>query len=98
MKWQYKVRNMPKKRLPANQLIRGRDVWKKVQKVEPEKGGIAQSRKYGRTYCRRKPRRDAAHREVWGVQARCKRKDGIKRKASAKKWEKMKSILRYAGG
>ena len=37
LKWQYKVRNMPKKGLPA---IIDRAVWEKVSKGELEQGGI----------------------------------------------------------
>ena len=62
LRWQYKVRNMPKKRLPA---IADRAVWEKVTKG---RAGIRwdSSRESKKGY-RRKPRRDTVHREVCGV-------------------------------
>ena len=80
LRWQYKVRNMPKKRLPA---IADRAVWEKVTKG---RAGIRwdSSRESTKGY-RRKPRRDTVHREVCGVKDRSKRKDINKGKASSRK-------------
>ena len=73
LKWQYKVRNMPKKRLPA---IADRAVWEKVTKG---RAGIRWDNvveKIWKDIRRRKARRDTAvHEQVCGVQDRVKRKD-----------------------
>ena len=66
LKWQYKARNMPKTRLSA---IADRAVW---EKVTEGRAGIRWDNVVEKV-CkdipgRRKPRRDAAHRKVCGVQ------------------------------
>ena len=81
LEWQYKIQNMPEKRLPA---IVDRAVWEKLTKkraairwdnvVEKNMEGLG-----GR------PRRGTVYREVWRVQDRSKRKNRRNGKASAKK-------------
>ena len=70
LKWQYKVRNMPKKRLPA---IADRAVWEKVTKGRAGIRWDSVVEKVWKGY-RRKLRRDTVHRGVCGVQDRSKRK------------------------
>ena len=82
MKWQYKVKNMPEKRLPT---IVDRAVWEKITKG---RAGIRWDN------VAEKPRKDLGgdqeevlyvYREVWRVQDRSKRKNRRKGKVSAKK-------------
>ena len=94
LKWQYKVRNMPKKRLPA---IVYRAVWAKVSKgragirwgsvvdkVWKDIGG-----NQGRHYVRR---------EVWEVQDRTGRKGRNKGRASAQKQSEIGETLEDTRG
>ena len=71
-KWEYKTRNMPRKRLPA---IADRAVLGKVYERVSWNKGAWRSRE-SMEGCRREPRRGAVHREIGEVRTRQKQKKG----------------------
>ena len=79
LKWQYKVRNLPEKRLPA---IADRAVWEKITKG---RAGIEWDNVVEKIWKDLGDQEHTVHEKKWRVQDRSKSKDRRKGKASAKK-------------